>query len=146
MAVELLVGAAVMLGLLVAIFAVVTRGRGWYRYTPQTSLEDVGWTPSALPEPEGGVLSQPILWVLVFFVTMALVVGGVFAFATGAITASSTILLVGVGALVVVYLIGGIYLVARQRGHSNAAALFESITATGAVFLLLVVIQLIALG
>lgn len=146
MAVELLAGAAIMLGLLVAVFAVATRGRGWYRYTPQSSLEDVGWTPSALPETEGGVLSQPIVWALTFFVTMALVVGGVFAFATGAITSSSTIFMAGVGGLVVVYLIGGIYLVARQRGHSNAAALFESITATGAVFLLLVVVQLVALG
>lgn len=147
MAVQLLVGTAVMIGLLVAVLLVSTRGRSWYSYTPQTSLEDVGWTPALEGETSGaGLLSNPITWIVAFFLTVAAVIGGIFLFATGSIGVSSTVLLGGVGALVVVYLVGGTYLMARQRGHSNAAAVFESATASGAVFLLVVVVNLVLLG
>ena len=146
MAVQLLVGTAIMVALLVAVFMVATRGRAWYRYTPQTS-RDIGWTPALEGETAGGsVLSNPITWIVAFFLTIVAVIVGVFLFATGSLGGSATMLLGGVGALVLVYLVGGTYLMARQRGHSSAAAVFESATASGAVFLLLVVVQLVFLG
>lgn len=146
MAPQLLVGSALMVGLLVAVLLVTARGRGWYRYTPQTSREGVGWTPRTAPAGSGGLLSRTGTWIAGFFLLTALAVLGVFLFAPGAVGGSSTLLLAAVAGLVVLYMVGGVYLVARQRGHSNALAVMESATVSGVVFLALVVVQLVVLG
>lgn len=146
MAAQLLVGTAVMVAFVVGVILYTARGRGWYRYTPQTSREGVGWTPGDETTPTAGWLSRPVTWIVAFFAVTALSVVGVFLFATGAATGSSTLLLGAVAGLIVVYLVGGVYLMARQRGHSSAMAVAESATASGAVLLLLIVVQLVALG
>lgn len=145
MAVEHLVGAAIMVGLAIAVLLATVRGRHWYRYTPQTSRDEGGWSPGTTEEESKSWLSRPVTWILAFFLVGILAVGGIFLYATGAGSAAmSNVLLAAVGALIVVYLVGGIYLMARQRGHSSAMAVAESLTASGAVFLALVTFQLVA--
>lgn len=144
---EHLVGAAIMAALAVAVVVATVRGRRWYTYEPGTLGPGDGWSPGGSPGSATGWLSRPVTWLLAFVLVGALAVGGVFALASGAgVAGASTILLGAVAALAVGYLIGGIYLVARQRGHSTAMAFAESLTASGAVFLALVVVQLVALG
>lgn len=145
MAVAHLVGAAIMVGLAIAVVVATMRGRRWYRYSPQTTRE-VGWSPAHAEEERRGWLSRPITWILAFFVVSVVAVAGVFLFVTGSSGGMSTALLGAVGALLLVYLVGGVYLMARQRGHSSAMAVAESATVSGAVFLALVTVQLVALG
>lgn len=146
MAVGHLVGAAIMVALAVVVVMATLRGRRWYRYSPQIARE-VGWSPGEPAAESAGWLSRPTTWIAAFFLVGTLSVAGVFLFATGTGSAGmSTALLGAVGALIVVYLVGGIYLMARGRGHSSAMAVAESLTVSGVVFLALVTIQLVALG
>jgi len=148
MTVGYLVGAVIMIGLVIAVVAASVRGRRWYRYTPQTARSDVGWSPDTeSTDDTGGMLSRPTVWIAAFFVVTTVSIAGIFFVATGSSIASMTTLMFGaLAALLVVYMLGGIYLVARGRGHSSAMAVAESATASGVLLVLLVAVQLVALG
>lgn len=49
-------------------------------------------------------------------------------------------------AMLTLYLLAGVYLLGRQRGHSSALAVAESATAFGALLVVGVVVKLVALG
>jgi hypothetical protein len=49
-------------------------------------------------------------------------------------------------AMLTLYLLAGVYLLGRQRGHSSALAVAESATAFGVLLIVGVVVKLVALG
>lgn len=127
-----LVSMAVMglLALLVVTFTAT--GRDWNDYTPRIS------------PPEGDTLtelsSSPRVWVVLFFLVVALVLGATLATLGGG---SATPVLALIGLLVIGFLVIGTYAAGRSRGHPHAYAVGETVLTLGALLLLVLTAYLL---
>lgn len=116
----------VLMGTLaLVVFVAVAVGRDWRHYTPRLS------------RPEGGLLARLArdgrVWILAFVALVVAATAGTLATLGGG---STTVLFGGAGAIVLAFLLVGVYAVGRSRGHPHSYAVGEAIAALGAVFLL----------
>jgi len=110
--------------------------RGWADYSPTES--SVG---------EAGRLSEdPRALGVAFAVLVLAAVGGVVASLSGPGPMVATAVVAGAGALLVAYLLGGVYLLTTSRGHPRSLAVAESATVAGTLFLVAVTLQLLGSG
>jgi len=106
--------------------------RGWADYSP------------APPVGEAGRLSEdPRALGAAFAVLVLGAVGGVVAYLSGPGPMVAAAVVAGAGALLVAYLLGGVYLLTTSRGHPRSLAVAESATVAGTLFLVAVTLQLL---
>jgi hypothetical protein len=143
MAGELLVSTAVMGGLIVLVTLWVTLSPRWTGAPVRTTLaENEG---DRLGRGSGGVLSQPAVWTVGFAVVVVGIIVAIVGFGTGALggMVSPTVALIGgLGALLVGYLVYGVYVAAAAKGHPKSIAAGEAAAVAGALFLVAIVAQL----
>jgi len=134
---------AALMGLLVVVVVLaLARGPGWYEYTPDAAGEGGGWPREQPTAP--GILSRPLTWVVAFVAIALVAVGGVFVVATsGAEIGPTGPPVLVLGGLVLVFLVLGSYLAARDRGHSHAFAVGVASVVTGVLMLIGVASQLL---
>lgn len=157
-----LASALVMGVLAVLIVAAIGSDRRWYSYVPDSGVgRGAGHGTEAggashepeeeLPAPrtdeaQASLFERTSTWIAVFVVLVLGAVAGVFAFvsnpeSTGSITGGPVVI---IGGLVVVgYLLVGVNIMARQRGHSDSLAAAETGIVAGFLLLLAVTIQLL---
>jgi hypothetical protein len=130
-----------LLGLLgIGVLIAIGRSHQWYRYSPDTPFEREN-----APE-HRSVMSRPSTWLLAFIGLVGLAVGGVWVLVTGSGGAgglANPLLLGAGGALLVGYLLVGMYAAAKSRGHSPAMAVAETATTAGVLLLIAVSARLI---
>ncbi|WP_225332908.1 hypothetical protein [Halomicrobium urmianum] len=139
MAATQLASALVMGALVAIVVAAVVRGRRWRQYAPRPD-ENV----EARPLP-GGAAEDPVgLWVAAFVVAaLGAMAGAVALVSTPDLGLTSGPVLIGAAGIVSLYLLSGVYFLARERGHPNSLAVAETATVVGALFLAAVAAQLI---
>lgn len=131
---------ALVMGLLVAIVvAAVVRARRWRRYSP---VPEAGAERRPLP---GATTDEPVgLWVAVFAVAaLGAMAGAVALVSTPGLALTSGPVLLGAAGVVAAYLLTGVYVLARERGHPESLAVAETATVVGALFLVAVSLQLV---
>lgn len=124
-----LVSTALMGVLVLGVAFALARGRAWRAYRPQ--LLDAEVSPT----------SDPTVWLVGFILLIALSIA-VTLFAAGG--GSVTSFLAVAGALVVGFLLVGIYTTARSNGHPHAYAVAESAITLGVLVLVAIVGWLLA--
>lgn len=134
------------MGVLAAIVvAAIARSRPWHSHQPgATDDTGTGWSPAGYEEES--TLSGTGVWIGLFLVLAVGAVAGVGLFVSSA--AAPTGLLSGpivlASALFVgIYLVLGVYVTAKTRGHPRSMAAAETATVCGALFLVAVATQLI---
>ncbi len=139
MAASQLASALVMGALVAIVVAAVVRGRRWRQYAPQPD-EDVEGRPLS-----AGAAEDPVgLWVAAFVVVaLGAMAGAVALVSTPDLGLTSGPVAIGAAAIVSLYLLSGVYFLARERGHPNSLAVAETATVVGALFLAAVAAQLI---
>lgn len=139
-----LASAAIMGVLALVVVTMVSRGPGWYRYTPQaTDGTEAGWSPG---QSRPSLFERTETWIATFVLLTVGAIAGVMALVTDPAAPSDLTSgpVVGVGiAVVVLYLLFGTYATARQHGHSYSLAIMETASAFGALFLLAIMLQLV---
>jgi hypothetical protein len=148
MAAVYLVSTALTAVLVVAVVAWMMNGRQWYHYSPPA--QDAAGLPEPADAEEGGpvgrLASQPAVQLAGFalLVVAALVVPVVYISApAGTQPMAGLAIAGGGGALVVGYLLYGVYVAASGRGHPRSLAVAESATVGGALFLVAIVVRLV---
>ena len=105
------------------------------------------YAPAGSPVSEAGRLSEdPRVLGVAFAVLVLGAVSGVVAYITGPGPMVATAVVAGAGALLVAYLLSGVYLLTTSRGHPRSLAVAESATVAGALFLVAVTLQLLGSG
>ncbi len=128
---------SVLMGVAVVAVGWLAWHRDWADYSP-TAGSPVG---------EAGRLSEdPRALGVAFAVLVVGAVGGVVAYITGPGPMVATAVVAGAGALLVAYLLGGVYLLTTSRGHPRSLAVAESATVAGTLFLVAVALQLLGSG
>ena len=111
--------------------------RGWADYAPAAGS----------PVGEAGRLSEdPRALGVAFAVLVVGAISGVVAYITGPGPMVATAVVAGAGALLVAYLLSGVYLLTTSRGHPRSLAVAESATVAGVLFLVAVTLQLLGSG
>ncbi|MFC6975152.1 hypothetical protein ACFQL1_11585 [Halomicroarcula sp. GCM10025709] len=148
MATAYLVSTALMAVLAVAVVAWLMNGRQWYQYAPPA--RDAAGLPEPADAADGGPIgrlaSQPAVQLAAFalLVVAVLVLPVVYISAPGGSQPMvGMAIAVGGGALVVGYLLYGVYAAASGRGHPRSLAVAESATVGGALFLVAIVVRLV---
>ncbi|MBX0288113.1 hypothetical protein EGH22_17415 [Halomicroarcula sp. F28] len=126
------------MGVVVVAIGWLAWHRGWADYSPAESATRGGDTDSLWDDP----------WALAiaFAVLVVGAVGGVVAYITDPGPMVATAVVAGAGALLVAYLLGGVYLLTTSRGHPRSLAVAESATVAGTLFLVAVALQLLGSG
>lgn len=135
-----------LMGLLVAgVLLWLGRARGWYQYSPAVSSG--GWSPGVERESALGRLAgNTSVWVVAFTVLIVGFVVGVVATISAPADSGSLAgpaVAVGGGLLLVGYLLYGVYISAKRRGHPSSLAVAESATVAAALFLIAVSVNLL---
>jgi len=119
----------VITGLLgVGVVVLALRARRWHHYTPQGAYGDLSAGGGPPASGLGRIARATSTWTAAYFLVVLTALGGVVAFASGALTGPA--LVAGLGAVVAFYLVAGVYIAIRENGRSNAQA-----TAGGAITL-----------
>jgi len=144
MATAFLVSTALMGVLGAVILAWIGRRRGWYDYSPGGAI-----VPTGRAEAVRGteVSDDPRALAAAFAVLVVAAVTGVVAYISGPVEQQATAgvgVALGAGAILVGYLLFGVYHSAMNRGHPRSLAVAESATVAGALFLVAVTAQLLA--
>jgi len=136
----LLVGTVVMGAFVLGVGTFVVRSRRWHHYTPH-------YRPEEMPTRPGGAIAalagQTWLWVATFLV-LAVAIGGVaLAFVVLPDGATAGLALGILGAVLIgAYIVLGVYVSAKNRGHPRSIAAAESAVTFGILFLIAVVGQI----
>ncbi|MFB6136392.1 MAG: hypothetical protein ABEJ04_06500 [Halobacteriaceae archaeon] len=145
MASELLVSTAVTGVLLLVVVGWTLAGRDWRRARVGTA-SPVG--SSAASDVAGAVAGQSApsrrVWYAVVLLGAAVVAAAGLIAASGASDAALAV--AGVALLVVGYSVVGVYVTARNLGHSTARATAEGLGTLGALLVLAVVVRLLLSG
>ena len=145
MATAYLASTALMGVFVVAVLVWIGRVRGWYRYSP--AVTSVGWSPGVdRGNSLDRLVTQPVVWILSFFLLVIGFAVGVVASISGPASTQSMAgmaVALGGGALLIGYLLYGVYFAAKQRGHPRSLAVAESMTVGGVLFLIAVTAQLL---
>lgn len=83
-----------------------------------------------------GLTGHPITWVIVFFAMIAAAVGTVVIWLSedlGLTETGPTLAVLVFGTIIAGHLVYGVYLAARNRGHSNALSIAESLLVLGLI-------------
>lgn len=141
-----LTSALLMGALVLVVITAVVRGRHWYTYAPTAvPARTEGAHGQGGPE----LLDRTGAWIVTFVLLSMVAVGGVLALvsgpAAGLTLTSGTIVAVAAG-LVALYVLLGVYVTARQQGHSSALALAEMGAVFGTLLLLAISIKLVSGG
>ncbi|MFC7019824.1 MULTISPECIES: hypothetical protein [Haloarcula] len=131
--------------LVVGVLLWLGRARGWYQYSPAVSSH--GWSPgvqraSTLDRLTGNTSA----WVVAFtLLVVGFVVGGVAVISApdGSGGLAGPALAAGGGLVLVGYLLFGVYLSAKRRGHPSSLAAAESATVAGTLFLVAITVTLL---
>jgi|AntRauTorcE11898_2_1112593.scaffolds.fasta_scaffold30768_2 hypothetical protein len=139
------VTSALVMGVLaVIVVAAVARSRPWESYRPAAVGVELGETPGG-----GGAASRTDgtgLWVGLFLVLALGALAGVGLFVSSAGASAGLLsgpIAVGAALFVGAYLVLGVYVTARGRGHPSSMAAAETATVCGVLFLIAVSTQLI---
>jgi len=112
--------------------------RNWHHYSPAGTATRTG--------EQGRLWDDPRALGVAFAVLVVAAVGGVVAYITGPGPIVATAVAAGAAGLLVAYLLGGVYLLTTSRGHPRSLAVAESATVAGALFLIVVTLQLLGSG
>jgi hypothetical protein len=131
--------------LVVGVLLWLGRARGWYQYSPVVSSE--GWSPgvrraSTLDRLAGNTSA----WVVAFTLLVVGFVVGVVALVSapdGSGGLAGPALAAGGGVVLVGYLLFGVYISAKRRGHPSSLAAAESATVAGTLFLVAITVRLL---
>ncbi|MFC7027360.1 hypothetical protein ACFQJ5_06755 [Halomicroarcula sp. GCM10025324] len=145
MATAYLVSTALMGLLVVGVLLWLGRVRGWYQYSPAASGE--GWSPGVPPKSTVDRLTgSTSAWLVAFALLVVGFLVGVVAFISapaGSGGLAGPAVAVGGGLLLVGYLLFGVYISAKRRGHPSALAAAESATVAGTLFLVAITVRLV---
>jgi len=140
------VTSALVMGILaVIVIAAVARSRPWVSYRPQP-VEGVGAARSLGEDGGRPNTDETGLWVGLFLVLALGAVAGVGLFVSSAGASAGLLsgpIAVGAALFVGAYLVLGVYVTARGRGHPSSMAAAETATICGLLFLIAVSTQLI---
>jgi len=116
-----LLSTALMGVFVLAVGFLVARGRAWESYTPRLFGRDSGERLSENPT----ALTAGFVLLLVVGIGLTLLAAG----------GNTVVFLAGAGALVVGFLVLGVYVTAKSNGHPHSHAVGEAIVTLGAVVL-----------
>jgi hypothetical protein len=122
---------ALMSALILGVAFLLARGRAWYGYRPEL-LRREGQT---------GLASDPLVWMVAFVLLIGVSMAVTLVAAGGG---SAVTFLAVAGALVVGFLLSGIYTTARSNGHPHAYAVGEAVLTLGGLVLVAIVGWLLA--
>ncbi|WP_436923192.1 hypothetical protein [Halosimplex amylolyticum] len=125
----------------VGVVALALRSRRWHHYVPLAAYREVGADGSRPTSGLAQIAGRTSTWTALYVV---LVLGFMIApmvYASGAITGPAVI--GAVGALVALYLVGGVYVALREHGRPSAQAAAGSAVATGMLFVLAITVLLV---
>ena len=128
----------VLMGVAVVAVGWLAWHRNWHHYSPAGTATRTG--------EQGRLWDDPRALGVAFAVLVLAAVGGVLAYITGPGPMVATAVVAGTAGLLVAYLLGGVYLSATSRGHPQSLAVAESATVAGALFLVVVTVQLLGSG
>jgi hypothetical protein len=131
--------------LVVGVLLWLGRARGWYQYSPTVSSG--GWSPGVRRENTLARLAgNTSAWVVAFTLLVVGFVVGVVALISapdGSGGLAGTALAAGGGVVLVGYLLFGVYISAKRRGHPSSLAAAESATVAGTLFLVAITVRLL---
>jgi len=133
-----LLTSTVLMAVAVVIVGWLAWHRGWADYAPAAD--------ESIANRAGQLWDDPRALGAAFAVLIIGTVGGVVAYIGGQQPMVGTAFVAGAGALLVAYLLGGVYLSATSRGHPRSLAVAESATVAGTLFLVAVALQLLGSG
>ncbi len=125
MATAYLLSTALMGVLVLGVAFVVARGRAWHEYRPQFVRKEAV-----------SVGDDPAMLTVVFLLLIGLTLGATLFVVGGG---DVVLFLAVVAALVVGFLVLGVYATARSNGHPHSHAVGEAIVALGALLLVAIV-------
>lgn len=125
-----LVSSVLMGTVLVGLAALLSGGKSWRRYSP-----------SLLRRDQADPLDDPGVFVVGFFLAVLLLAGGTLSVLGGG---QLWVVLGLIGAALLAFLAGGVYVAGRSHGHPHSHAVGEALLVVGALGLLSVVGWLIA--
>jgi hypothetical protein len=121
-----LVSTALMSVLILGVAFALARGRAWYGYRPELLRRGTA----------GGITRDPLVLMIGFVVLIGVSMAVTLIGAGGG---SATTFLAVAAALVVGFLLSGIYTTARSNGHPHAYAVGEAVITLGALVLVAIV-------
>jgi len=130
-----------LMGLLgVGVVVLVLRGRRWENYRPQAAYglsAGGGAPPSALSKVAGATST----WTVAFFLLALGFLAAVMVTVSGAI--GGTAVIAGLSAMVVLYIVAGVYVALRGNGRPSSVAAAGSAVTLGLLFIAAITLNLI---
>lgn len=130
----------VMGALGVGVVVLVLRGRRWHHYVPSVAygLDAGGAAPGSVLSRVAGSTNT---WTLVYLVTVLGFLGGALVTLSGAVNEMA--LIAGLVAVIVVYIVAGVYIAMRGNGRPSSQAAAGSAVTLGFLFVAAITAKLI---
>jgi cbb3-type cytochrome oxidase subunit 3 len=132
----------VVMGLLgVGVVVLALRVRQWRQYVPAVASGDLAAGDGRPTSGLARLAGTTGTWTVLYVVTVLAFLGGVMVYSSGA--ASGTVVIGGLGVLIALYMVAGVYFALREHGRPYSQATAGSAVTLGALAIAAIVLKLV---